>query len=62
MAPVKFVPLIVIEESAQPLVEPKLVMVGGSGGVQVYFLPLAGNDVLLLFAVVLAVLAVVFTH
>ena len=62
VAPLKLVPFIVIEVPTQPLAEPKLVMVGGRGGVQVYFLPLAGNNVLLLFAVVLAVLAVVFTH
>ena len=42
VAPVKFVPLIVMEEPAQPLEDPKLVMVGVGGGVHVYVLPLLG--------------------
>ena len=42
VAPVKLVPVITNEEPTHPLAAPKLVIVGGVGGVQVNVLPLDG--------------------
>ncbi len=47
LAAVKLVPVITKDEPTQPLAAPKLVMIGGGGGVQVNVLPLFGYALLL---------------